>query len=366
MNTQTLSSIEIYENHLKLTLDWLLSSIDNGKGGSSAHFSPLLGWSKPYPETSGYIIPTLIESSSFLNNPKYELAAKNIGNWLLEIQSDDGSWHGGLHPNSNLKGSVFNTGQILKGMIALYKNTNISDYLIAANNGADWLSKKVDDKGLWPNGDYRASQTPSYYTHVAWPILEVSSNTGSILQEEAAKRFLDNALSRKLLNGAIGGWGFNDSGSAFTHTIAYTIRGFQESSRLIGDYEKYAKPMEQILDFFIRKAELSNGMLAGEFNEDLSESAKYVCLTGNAQLAICILIMEKQNQDLRLVNAAAKLLDFIGSVQSKNHFFKGIKGGIAGSYPIWGRYMFMRYPNWAAKYYCDGLIRLILRLKKEI
>ena len=75
--------------------------------------------------------------------------------------------------------------------------------------------------------------------------------------------------------------------------------------------------------------------------------------------------MEQEHPDLRLVNAASKMVDFIGSIQSTNRFLKSIKGGVAGSYPLWGRYMFMRYPNWAAKYYCDSLIAIISRLELE-
>ena len=360
-----IDSIQRYRHHLELTAEWLMRSINKGKGGSCAHFSPLLGWSKPYPETTGYLIPTLIRLSKFFNEPRYSYAAMEIGQWLLDIQSQNGSWHGGLHPNNNPEGSVFNTGQILKGMMALYHLTNDQVFLSAADKGCSWLAGSVDSDGLWPAGDYRASETPSYYSHVAWPMLQVWIATQSNSQRTAAERFLDTVLQRKLPNGAMARWGFGDHGSAFTHTIAYTIRGFQESSLLIGDYSKYGTPMNKILDFFVKKSELSNGRVPGEFDEALKNNKNYVCLTGNAQLAICILLMEKQNPDLRLVNAAAKMIDFIGSVQPKCKIIKSLRGGVAGSYPLWGRYMFMRYPNWSAKYYCDSLISIISRLEVE-
>jgi len=365
MGTDSIKSIIRYKAHLKLSAEWLMRSIEKGKGGSCAHFSPLMGWSKPYPETTGYLIPTLIRLSNVFDDPKYSAAALSTGQWLLDIQAQNGSWHGGLHPSNSSEGSVFNTGQILKGMIALYEFTGDLKFLEAADKGADWLASRIDKGGLWPAGDYRASETPSYYTHVAWPMLEVWKKTQSEFQRSSSERFLDMALGRKLSNGAIGRWGFGDKGSAFTHTIAYTIRGFQESSRLIGDYSKYGRPMEEILNFFIKRAELNNGRVSGDFDECLRENQKYVCLTGNAQLAICILLMEQEHPDLRLVNAASKMIDFIGSTQSSNRFFKSIQGSVAGSYPLWGRYMFMRYPNWAAKYYCDSLIAISSRLELE-
>lgn len=365
METNLTKSDIRYKTHLKLSAEWLIRSIEKGKGGSCAHFSPLMGWSRPYPETTGYLIPTLIRVSSVLNNPKYSDSALNIGQWLLDIQAKDGSWHGGLHPNKSSAGSVFNTGQILKGMVALFELTGDQKFLDAADKGAHWLASGVNKDGLWPAGDYRASETPSYYTHVAWPMLEVWKRTHCASQRSSAELFLDMALKRKLSNGAIGRWGFDDHGSAFTHTIAYTIRGFQESSRLIGDYSKYGRPMEEILNFFVKKAELNNGKMPGEFNETLKGNNSYVCLTGNAQLAICILLMEQEAPDLRLVNAAAKMIDFIGSVQTSGRFIKSLNGGVAGSYPLWGRYMFMRYPNWSAKYYCDSLMLILSRLGEE-
>jgi hypothetical protein len=365
MGTNLTTSDIIYKTQLKHSAEWLIRSIEKGKGGSCAYFSPLMGWSRPYPETSGYLIPTLIRVSNVFNDPKYLDGALNIGQWLLDIQAQDGSWHGGLHPNKSSAGSVFNTGQILKGMMALFEFTGDQKFLDAADNGCNWLASGVNKNGLWPVGDYRASKTPSYYTHVAWPMLEVWKRTQSAPQRSSAERFLDMALKRKLSNGVIGQWGFDNRSSAFTHTIAYTIRGFQESSRLIGDYSKYGRPMEEILNFFIKKAELSNGKISGEFNEALKGNNNYVCLTGNAQLAICVLLMEQEVPDLRLVNAAAKMIDFIGSVQTSGWFIKSLKGSVAGSYPLWGRYMFMRYPNWSAKYYCDSLMLILSRLEEE-
>ena len=366
MNSKSINSIQKYKNDLKLTANWLLRSIEKGYGGSSASFSPLIGWSKPYPETTGYIIPTLFRISKFLNESSYSSAALNLGQWLLDIQTEDGYWNGGMHPNSKPKASVFNTGQILKGMMSLYYNTGDQIFLNAAEKGADWLASGVSDNGLWNNGDYLASITPSYYSHVAWPMLEVWKISKNPKHFSSAERFLDNVLKRRLDNGVISRWGFTDGGPAFTHTIAYTIRGFQESSRLIGDYNKYAEPMEQALNFFIKKSELTNGRIPGEFEESLVSKKKYVCLTGNAQLAICILIMEQQNPDLRLVNAAAKLIDFVSLVQTKESLLKSINGGVAGSYPLWGRYMFMRYPNWSAKYFCDSLMMILSRLESEL
>ena len=366
MSQVSIPSLDRYAGHLRTTGEWLVQSVRNGNGGSCASFSPLGGWSKPYPETTGYLIPTLVRLAEVQNDTTFRELAESVGDWLLSIQQASGAWHGGLHPNPRGADSVFNTGQILKGLSSLYRATNSPRYEDALIRASRWLAAGVGDDGLWPAGDYAAEQTPSYYTEVAWPMLEAWKDIGDDSIRDAATRFLDKVVERRLENGVISGWGFKTGEPAYTHTIAYTIRGLQECARVLGSYEKYGEIAEKALDVLVRKAELSAGQLPGAFDDSWSGNKKYVCLTGNAQLAICMLILEARSPDLRLVNAAAKLLDFVGSKQRTRMVPAGIRGAVGGSYPLWGRYMFMRYPNWAAKYYCDALMHMSERLAESI
>lgn len=365
MSEPKLPSIERYQHHLDITGRWCQRSAEKGKGGSSAHFSPVLGWSNPYPETTGYLIPTLLKLQQHFGDDSYRETAVQLGQWLLDIQNADGSWHGGLHPAKKPGGSVFNTGQILKGMAALYRDSQDQKWLEAGSRGAQWLADGVGSDGLWPSGDYQASQTPSYYTHVAWPMLEMWQLNQEAGVRAAAERYLDKMKTRIQENGVVSHWGFKDAGPAFTHTIAYTIRGFQESARLINNYDRYAAPMEPALEVIYRKSELANGRLPGSFDEKWHATGDYVCLTGNAQLAISLLLMEEHKTDLRLVNAATKLIDFVAKVQRQTTPIDGVNGAVAGSYPLWGKYMIGRYPNWSAKYFCDSLLLAQDRLANE-
>ena len=125
-------------------------------------------------------------------------------------------------------------------------------------------------------------------------------------------------------------------------------------------------PTKQALEFLLRKSEFLNGKLPGAFNDEWEADDSYVCLTGNAQIAICLLILESYEKDLRIVNSAAKLIDFVCGVQRNSSVLSGIRGGVAGSYPLWGKYMIFRYPNWAAKYHCDAMLSLIKRVEQEM
>ena len=85
-----------YNQHLDTTLSWLTRSF-NKDGGSSAYYSPIFGWSSPYPETTGYIITTLINAFSRTGKEQYKILAFNAGRWLQSLQNKNGSFPGGLH-----------------------------------------------------------------------------------------------------------------------------------------------------------------------------------------------------------------------------------------------------------------------------
>ncbi len=83
---------------------------------------------------------------------------------------------------------------------------------------------------------------------------------------------------------------------------------------------------------------------------------RYTCLTGNAQLAIVWLKLYRLTGDARLVNAALKLIDQVKSTQRLGSRYPGIRGAVAGSYPLWGGYERFGYPNWAAKFLADAIM----------
>jgi hypothetical protein len=251
-------------------------------------------------------------------------------------------------------------------MVALHRHTGEARWLEAARRGAAWLVAGIGGDGLWPGGDYRARGTPSYYTHVLWPMLEVWKETGEGLRAAAA-RALEAIVARRRPNGAFAGWAFSEGAPAFTHTIAYTLRGIQECARLLGEVERYHAEVAPALEVLARRGELAGGSLPGAFDEGWKPRAGYVCLTGNAQVAICLLIHEAHAPDLRLVSAAARMVDRVCDTQALGSGVPGaLRGAVAGSWPVWGAYMRLRYPNWAAKYLADALRRLSARVTREL
>jgi hypothetical protein len=168
-----------------------------------------------------------------------------------------------------------------------------------------------------------------------------------------------------LPNGAFERWGFDDGDVAFTHTIAYTLCGLLESARVLDSWEPFGASAVAALEALLRRAELSGGCLPGSLDAQFKSRGRFVCLTGNAQIAILLLDWERKEHDLRIVNAAARLVDCICATQSLSHPIAALEGAVGGSSPIWGPYLRLRYPNWAAKYHCDALIRLMRRIEQE-
>jgi folate-dependent phosphoribosylglycinamide formyltransferase PurN len=79
-------------------------------------------------------------------------------------------------------------------------------------------------------------------------------------------------------------------------------------------------------------------------------------LTGNAQMALLWLRLYRLGGDGRFLNAALKALDLVMQAQPVFSSSPDIRGGIPGSYPVWGDYIYLGLPNWAAKFFVDALM----------
>ena len=117
------------------------------------------------------------------------------------------------------------------------------------------------------------------------------------------------------------------------------------SKKILRKYEINKKKPYMMPDF-----------LPAIFNEKWNSIENYTCLTGNAQIAIIWLKLYKIHNDARFLNSALKIVDQIKMIQNLKISNDGIRGGVPGSYPIWGGYMPYSYPNWATKFFSDAIM----------
>lgn len=301
---------------------------------------PLGGWSRTYPEVTGSLIPTVLQAGD-------EELARSFAEFLLEIQDPGGGWNAGMWPSrAGAPRNAMSTSQILRGLCALYHHTNENVWIEAADQAARWLVNAAD------------SLHATYHSQTAWALLEAWSITGDHLQREAAIAILERARQRRTLIGAFAGWGVGGSDSAFTHTIGHTLRGFLESARLLDAWQRYGAPVTVALRRLALDAIVSNGRLPGAYDIDWRSDSRYSCLSGNAQIALCLLAAETIEPHHRYPKAALVLIEEICRRQKLDHPIPGVRGGVSGSYPFWGRYLRGRYPAWAAKYLCDAISAL--------
>lgn len=349
--------------HLAGAMEWLCISQDiTGCGGCSATYDLETGWTLPYPETTGYIISTFLRYSTFTGDSTYFERARQMGDWEIDIQLPSGAVRGGSGINDYP--IVFNTGMVILGWTDLYGFTKDTRYLDAARRAADWLCSVIDQDGIWRKFTY--NEIPhAYHSRVAWSLLEVYKHTENIVYKDIARQNLLWVLSLVQSNGWIEKMGFTKGEIPFTHTIVYTLRGLLESSGYFEEEfrQKILAVVITASEKLMLKYELNKknpyttpGYFPGRINSKWQPTANFSCLTGNAQLAIVWIKIYELNHDARLLNSAIKILDQMKELQDLNSLNSGIKGGIKGSYPIWGDYMPYSYPNWAVKFFADAIM----------
>lgn len=346
-----------HRTHLEAVIAWLCRAQDirsgqSDAGGVSAGWSFEDGWLPSYPETSGYIIETFVAAVEILNRPDLLERAQGIIDWELSIQNSDGSFPGHFgEPGS--RPVIFNTGQIIHGMLAGYIHLERKECLDAAVRAGHWMAACQDEDGCWRKNVHNGV-SHTYNTRAAWALLR----TGLIAEDrdlkQAAVRNLDWALTQQTESGWFATNAFTPNKAPFTHTIAYALRGLLESGLALGE-ERYIASAEKAA-IALTKAQREDGWLAGTYDDGWVPKAGYCCLTGLAQTTIIW-------QRLRQTRGTSELQRCIGSAL---HYLKQHhriasngqpeEGSIAGSAPIWGRYSMFEFPNWAAKFFADALM----------
>jgi len=363
--TESLLSGEVRQRRIELALTFLERSFRAcPDGGSSAYHSrlrhPVSGWAPSYPETTGYIVPTLYRLPTEVGVVRTHEIADRAVDWLCAIQRPDGSFPGGVTGSpAYSEPSVFNTGQIIQGLVAAHHARGNEAALEAAKRAADWLSQVFStETRSWLLYAYKDGFSPTYYTRVAWPMLQVSAVTGDDSIQETAISALDELALRVNSNHTFRDWGFTASTPAFTHTISYTLEGFLGAYRLLGDsHVRYRDLAQKTAYELLWRMELAGG-IGGAYDENWRPAGWFQCLTGNCQLASVWLGLAIELDDLRYLNAAFKVLHPALKSQRSSWMAGSARGSIPGSRPRFGRYLTMRSPNWAAKFFVDALLDL--------
>ena len=348
-------------DHLIEAINWLKrahdSTDDHGVGyGYYLRGNPFqsnrLGWRASYVETSGYIVETFYNIAQVYSDSDAAERAEKIAHWLISVQNQDGSFSN-LSLRKN-EGIVFDTGQVLFGLLRAYQETQNKAFAIAARKAAYWLVTCQSEDGAWRQHTHQ-NIVHTYNTRVAWALTEYCKLFPDVTIKTAAGRNLDWALRQQTDEGLFHHSAFKTGVAPYTHTIAYIIRGLFEAGRCLGDTTfqssayQAAKRVAQFID-------IKTGFLPGAIGHKGMSDTRYACLTGNCQMAIIWYKMAKLYQDDTLLKAANKALEYVLSVHDIHTANDNLRGGVKGSHPIWGRYTPLAYPNWATKFLIDAIM----------
>jgi uncharacterized protein YyaL (SSP411 family) len=353
------------EDSLAAAIDWLCRAQDAYDDGGVARsysltYNPFFerrGWTPSYPETTGYIIPTVFDYARKSGRNELFDRAVRMADWECDVQMPSGAVQGGTI-NEPPSPAVFNTGQVIFGWVRAFQETGNERYLASATKAGDFLVLSQDPDGAWRKHLSKfASETMPFYTYntrTAWALLLLAKVTGNQAYRDAAVRNIDFALGEQLPNGWFKNNCLSDPDRPLLHTIAYALEGVVEVGIAL-QHGAYIAAVRKAADELLAR-QRADGSLAGRYNNRWEPAAKYSCLTGNAQMGIVWGRLHQVTGDRKYLDGTIRANGFLRSVQWMGTGNSGLDGGISGSYPLHGQYGSFQVLNWAAKFFADSLM----------
>ncbi len=269
---------------------------------------------EPYPEVSGYYIPTLLTLGE-------AGLARRYAAWLTEIQNADGSWNG---PTAEGEPYTFDVGQILKGLLAIHGA--MPEVEGALLRGCDWLVSRIGEKGEISTPTADAFQLPNgrqvpgaFHLYTLEPLVEAAV----CFERPGYARSVARALEYYKKDPELGAF------NTLSHFHAYIVEALAD----LGEKDLALKAME-----FVEALQREDGSIPGWAGVD------WVCSTGVAQYALIWLKLGREEP-------ARRAFAWLCANQNRS-------GGFFGSYGKDADYFPDAEISWAVKYFFDVYDRL--------
>lgn len=266
----------------------------------------------PYPEVTGYFIPTLY------NWEETELA-RTCTRWLMSIQLADGAF-----PAPDGVPYTFDTAQIMRGLCAALGDVRGAE--ASLRRASDWMLTQIapDGRLMTPSTELWSDiANDLIHTYALPPLAEAGKLLGEPKYTEAARFVLAYYKKQEALVP------FN----RLTHFHAYAMEALCE----LGELELAARGMADV-----EKCQRADGSIPAYPDVD------WVCSTGMAQYAIVWYTLGKKRE-------ADLAMAYLEKIQNKS-------GGFNGSYGQGAKYIAGAEISWAVKYYLDAY-RMKMRLE---
>jgi hypothetical protein len=360
------------EERVRLAAHWLIRAHDGtDDDGVSFGYFPCedahgAGWRPSYPETTGYIIPTFLRLADLFDAPDMRERALRMAHWETTVQLSSGAVRAGtVEPGGEPRPAVFNTGMVLHGYAAVLERGDDPVIRRAAERAAEFLVGDVRPDGHFStHGPHvHPEEIKTYNCLCAWPLLVFGDLSGEERYRTTAVRVVEAACRQQETNGWFANNCLERSTTALAHTIGYTLQGVLEVG-ILAKRGDFIETVQRGMDPLVGRITPA-GFLHGRFDRKWRPTLFSSCLTGQAQLAVVGYRLAAVTGDDRYAEAADRMLDFLKGIQITGSSCADLNGGIAGSFPITGSYMPCGLPNWAAKYFVDGLLLQMERQGKQ-
>lgn len=350
--------------HLIAALEWLARAQDaTSEGGIARGYSLTWnryfrrrGWQAPYPETTGYIVPTLYAAARHLRCSDWAERAERAARWELRVQLPCGAVQGGVIGEPAAP-AVFNTGQVIFGWLTAWEETGDGAFADAVRHAGRFLVAAQDADGHWRKGNslYARADATLYNARAAWALAEAGVRLKERSFCAAAAKQLHAVVRLQHANGWFPHCALTDPDRPLLHTLAYTVRGLLEGGRVLEDalLLRRAALAAEALATCVR----ADGWMSGCFDQDWRPMASWSCLTGEAQMANNWLRLVEITGDQRWAEPVPRVLRFLKGTQNRASANPGLRGGIKGSAPVSGDYGRYEVLSWATKFFADALMR---------
>ena len=349
--------------HLSEAVEWLKRAQDatSDRGVSRGYsvgwnqYFRRRGWQPSYPETTGYIIPTLFDCSVYFQDPDLRERAFAMGDWEISVQMSNGAVMGGT-VDEKPSPAVFNTGQVILGWLRSFMESKVEKYAVAGEKAGSFLVHIQNRDGSWQysNSRFANQSATTYNSRVGWALILLGQHLSNSEFVKAGEKNIEFTLLQQTENGWFSRNSLDNPDTPRLHTICYAIEG------ILGAGEALNEP------FYIKKAQLAADQLLECLRDDegvpgrldcgWKGAAEWTCLTGGAQLAAIWLRLFERTRDMKYVSAARRLLRFLKKTQNCITTHPGLRGGIKDAFPFGGGNNKYQVLNWPTKFYIDALL----------
>lgn len=295
--------------------DWIDKNTVPGKGVIND-----TGFPEPYPEVTGYYIPTLLRWG-------WRERAKSYARWLCGIQREDGAWcdTSGRFPY------VFDSAQILKGLLAVRELLPEVDEHI--RRGCQWIISNIQPDGrlTTPDESLWNSQECSELIHLYClePLYTAAEVLGEASYRQAADRvkkyYLENRMDEIVNFGML------------SHFYAYVMEALCD----IGETELARRAMEKV-----------SALQREDGSVPAYQNVNWVCSTGLFQFALVWYKLGEREKGNRAFRYACSLQNPTGGWYGGYARQEEASALDVKEYPS---YFTDREISWAVKYFLDAL-----------